>query len=140
LAATLTYRRNDGFIEGGNVVGVAAEDELAVGDNFLIDPVSAGVLEIGLERGPRGDGLALEGAGFEQGPGSMTDGSNRSARRDKLAEGVASRAAPGVVVRGLRAIDGHSRAHHCAHSALDKTTEITRCRVRRIGVRERLWV
>src|ERR1700733_8503760 len=41
-------------IEGGDVVRLAAGDESLVDDAFSVEPLCAGVLQIGLERRPRG--------------------------------------------------------------------------------------
>lgn len=42
-------RIDDRLAESGNVVGLTAKDELAVGHNLLIDPVRAGIFQVSLE-------------------------------------------------------------------------------------------
>jgi hypothetical protein len=69
----LTDCFDDGLAEGGNVVGFAAEDELPVGDYFLIDPVGPGVSQVGFQRRPRCHRLALERACLEQRPRTVAD-------------------------------------------------------------------
>lgn len=46
-------------VEGGDVVGLAAADQLAVGDDFLIDPFCAGVDQIIFQRLEAGQGFAF---------------------------------------------------------------------------------
>src|ERR1035437_373807 len=87
LSAALADGLDDGLVEGRNVVGVAAEDELAVGHDLLIHPVGAGVLQVGFQRGPRCDRLALQRARVDQRPRAVTDGRDRLSRSDELAGG-----------------------------------------------------
>ena len=65
---------DDLVAEGWNVFGFAAGDEVAVLNDFLVDPVGAGVFQVGVDGGPRGDGLAFDDVGFDQTPGAVTDG------------------------------------------------------------------
>jgi amino acid efflux transporter len=67
--------------EGGQVVGVAAGDEVAVLDDLLVDPFGPGVAQVGLEAGPAGDGAAAHDVGLDEGPRRVAD------RRDGLAAG-----------------------------------------------------
>jgi hypothetical protein len=60
--------------EGGDVFGFAAGDEVAVLDDFLVDPVGTGVFEVGVDGGPGGDGLSFDDVGFDQAPGAVADG------------------------------------------------------------------
>ena len=46
----------NGAREGWNVFRLAARNEVAVGDDLLIDPLGSGVDEVGVDRGPGGDG------------------------------------------------------------------------------------
>ncbi|KAI1691004.1 tripartite tricarboxylate transporter family receptor domain-containing protein [Ditylenchus destructor] len=64
---------------GRNVVGLSAGDELAVDDDLLVAPLRARVLQVGLQRGPRGHLVALDAAGVDQRPWAVAD------RRDGLA-------------------------------------------------------
>ena len=53
LRVCVLRRVDDGFDEGlaecRNVVGFSAEDELAIRDDGLVNPVCAGVLDVGLK-------------------------------------------------------------------------------------------
>src|SRR5689334_4845971 len=69
--------------ERRDVVGLAARDDAAVDHHLLVDPARAGVLEIGLERRPRGDLQALDRAGFDERPRSVADHADRLARIDE---------------------------------------------------------
>jgi hypothetical protein len=60
--------------EGGDVFGFAAGDEVTVLDDFLVDPVGAGVGEVGLDGGPGGDSFAFDYVGFDQTPWTVADG------------------------------------------------------------------
>jgi hypothetical protein len=75
---------DDLFAEGGNVCGFATGDEVAVLDDLFVDPVGAGIFQIGVDGGPGGDGLALDDAGFDQTPGTVTDGGYGFSGFDKL--------------------------------------------------------
>src|ERR1700733_4010954 len=70
---------DDLLAEYCEVVRLAAGDEVSVQNNLFIDPVSTGVLEVGLERGPGGDFLAAHDSGFDQCPWSVADGRDRLA-------------------------------------------------------------
>jgi hypothetical protein len=70
---------DQGLREGGDVFGFAAGDEVAVLDHFSVDPVGAGVFEVSVDGGPRGESLALDDAGFNETPGTMADGCYRFA-------------------------------------------------------------
>jgi hypothetical protein len=50
-------------VERRDIVRLAARHEVAVGYDFLIYPLRAGVPEIGLERRPRGDAPPARGSG-----------------------------------------------------------------------------
>jgi len=67
-------RFDDLVAESGDVFGSAAGDEVTVLDDLFVDPLGSGVLEVGVDRGPRGDGLALDDVGFDQAPGAVADG------------------------------------------------------------------
>jgi amino acid efflux transporter len=70
-----------GGVEGRQVVGVAARDEVAVLHDLLVDPLRAGVAQVGLEAGPARHGAATHDVGLDEGPGRVAD------RRDRLAAG-----------------------------------------------------
>jgi hypothetical protein len=46
---TLCDRFNDRLVEGRNIFRLAAEDELTVCDNSLVNPVATRVLDVGFE-------------------------------------------------------------------------------------------
>ena len=50
-----------------------------IDDDLFIHPARARVLEIGLERWPRGDSASLHGAGFDHRPRTMADDGDRFA-------------------------------------------------------------
>jgi len=60
--------------EGWDVFRFAAGDDVAVLDDFPVDPVGAGVREVGVDGGPGGHGLALDDACFDEPPRAVTDG------------------------------------------------------------------
>lgn len=75
-------------VEGGEVVGLAAGDEVAVFDHFLVVPVGSGVAEVGAERGPGRQLAVADHVGFDQGPGGVADGADGLVRGEEgLAEG-----------------------------------------------------
>src|SRR4029079_12400978 len=65
--------------EGLDVVGLAAGDDVAVGDRGLIDHVRAGVPEVGADRRPAGRGPTAEQVRLDQQPRTVAN------RRDWLA-------------------------------------------------------
>src|SRR5579875_2769153 len=67
------------LVEGMEVLRAAAGDEAVVFDAGLVDPSSAGVAEVGLERGPGGEGAAADDVGFDEHPGAVTDGRDGTA-------------------------------------------------------------
>src|SRR5258708_38690396 len=64
-------------VERGYVVGLAAGHQAVVADHLLIDPVGAGVLQVVLQRRPRGHLAALDGSRLAEGPGARADGRGR---------------------------------------------------------------
>src|SRR5882672_199939 len=64
-------------VECGDVVGLTARHEVAVGDDLVIHPFRARVLKIRLERRPRGDPSPPCSAGFDDGPRTVTDHRHR---------------------------------------------------------------
>jgi hypothetical protein len=70
--------------EGGDVFGFAAGDEVAVLHDLFVDPVGTGVLEVGVDGGPGGDGLSFDYVGFNQAPGTVADGSDGFSGFDEL--------------------------------------------------------
>src|ERR1700722_9803147 len=63
LLWALRERFDHRVVKRRDIVGFAAGNELAVGDDLLVDPVGTGVFEIGPERRPRGDGFTFQRAG-----------------------------------------------------------------------------
>src|SRR4030095_10134838 len=66
-------------IEGQQIVGLAARNDPAMDDDFLVDPLGARILEVFLERRPRSDPEPAHRVGFDQRPRTMAD------HRDRLA-------------------------------------------------------
>src|SRR5438045_3744989 len=58
---------DDRLGEGRDVVRLAAGDEVAIGNNLLVDPAGPGVDEVGVDGGPAGQGLAADNAGLDEG-------------------------------------------------------------------------
>jgi amino acid efflux transporter len=79
-------RLEEGGVEGRQVVGVAARDEVAVLDDLLVDPLRAGVAQVGLEAGPAGDGAAAHDVGLDESPGRVADRGHRLATRHEVAD------------------------------------------------------
>ncbi len=107
-------------VELGNVVGLAAGHEAAVGDDGLIDPFRARIFKISLDGFVAGEFAAFDDAGIDEGPWAVTDGGDGFAllekRGDKsldagvTAELVGIHDAPGeekcVIIVGPDGIDG----------------------------------
>jgi len=110
---------DDLVAEGGDVFGLAAGDEVAVLDDFFVDPGGAGVFEVGVDGGPGGDGLSFDDVGFDQAPGAVADGGYGFSRfYELLDEGdgvfvgaelvgvdLAAREDEGIVVGGVDFVD-----------------------------------
>ena len=60
-------------IEGGDVVGFSARDQITIDNNLLIDPVSSRVLEIGFQRWPGGHAPPSRGTCLDDGPRPVAD-------------------------------------------------------------------
>ena len=76
------------LVEGRDVVWFSAEDELSIGHDGLVDPVCAGVLDVGLEGWPGGYGFSTQRVCFDEGPGAMTDCGDGLTGGDELADEV----------------------------------------------------
>ena len=63
--------------ERGNVIRFAAGNKIAVADHFFIHPVSAGVLQVGLHRRPRGDRRPVASPASMIGPRPVADDRHR---------------------------------------------------------------
>ena len=75
--------REQGVVERRQVVGLAARDEVAVDDDLLVDPVGAGVAQVGLQARPRRHPPAPHDVGLDQRPGRVADGRHRLVRSTK---------------------------------------------------------
>ena len=62
------------------VAGVARGDHVPVLDHLAVDPARAGVDEVGLERGPRGDGPAVDRLRLDEEPRAVAHRGDRLAR------------------------------------------------------------
>src|SRR5690606_24751763 len=65
--------------ERRDVVGVAARDEVAVGDDLLVHPRRAGVGEVGADRRPRGEGASRHEVGLDEQARRVADRRDRHA-------------------------------------------------------------
>ena len=70
-------------IESGDIVGLATGNEPVVDDNFLINPVRAGIFQISLNRAVAGDFSPAHHAGVNQRPGPVADRRHRFAGIEK---------------------------------------------------------
>src|SRR3954470_21849568 len=77
LVLALAELLDDLRAEGGEVVRVAGGDEALVDDDLLVDPVRAGVAQVGLQRRPRGDLPAAHDVGLDQRPRAVADDADR---------------------------------------------------------------
>src|SRR5215218_3244448 len=59
--------------EGREIVRPAARHEAVVHHDLLVDPIAAGVADIGLNRRPRGDGPVAHDVGLHERPGAVAD-------------------------------------------------------------------
>src|SRR5205085_8289562 len=57
--------------EGGEVVGLAARYKAILDTDLLVDPVAAGVADVGLDARPRRDRAALQHVRLDQRPGPV---------------------------------------------------------------------
>ncbi|PAV92551.1 hypothetical protein WR25_25866 [Diploscapter pachys] len=73
-ANRLLFTRSRPARQGGEIIGVAAGDEALVDDDLLIDPIAAGVADVGLQAGEGRERAALHHIRLDQGPGRVTDG------------------------------------------------------------------
>ena len=76
---TVVDRLQQGTVEGREVAGVAAGDQVAVDDDLLVHPGAAGVADVGLQARPGGEPPAADHVGLDQGPGCVADGRHRLA-------------------------------------------------------------
>src|SRR5690606_1061663 len=74
-----------GAIKGWDVIRFTAGHQAVVGNRFPVDPVSTGVLQIGLERRPGGNGTVSNDIRLDQRPGAVADGGNRFAGFEEFA-------------------------------------------------------
>ena len=65
--------------EGRQIVRFAAGDEAVVDDDLLVDPLAAGVADVGLQRRPGRDPPAAHHVGLDQRPGTVADDPDRLA-------------------------------------------------------------
>src|SRR5215217_6590112 len=65
--------------ERRQVTGVARAREAGVHVDLLVDPRRAGVLEVGPQRGPRGQRAALDHVGLHERPRPVADDADRLA-------------------------------------------------------------
>ena len=79
-------RLEQGGAEGREVVGVAAGDEVAVLDDLLVDPLRAGVAQVGLQARPARDGAAAHDVGLDEGPRRVADRGDRLAAGDEVTD------------------------------------------------------
>ena len=100
-------RLEQGGVEGREVVGVAAGDEVAVLDDLLVDPLGAGVAQVGLEARPARDGAAAHDVGLDESPGCVADRGNRLPAGDEVPD---ERDGVCVGAQGVRV--GHSTGQH----------------------------
>ena len=68
------------FAEGGNIVRIAAGDDIAVLRDFLVHHIGTCIGEVGADRRPAGDGLPVDQPPFCQQPWRMANRGNRFAR------------------------------------------------------------
>src|SRR6185437_6022934 len=70
LALVITFGEFLGHlaVERRNVVRLTARHEAHVGDDFSVDPVAAGVANVGLQRGPRGEGVIAHDVRLDEEP------------------------------------------------------------------------
>src|SRR5476649_1530251 len=78
LASSRLQLLQQRLIEGRDIVGLAAGDQLTVDHHLLIAPLRAGVAQVDLQTGPAGHALALGHTGIDQRPRAVAD------RRDRL--------------------------------------------------------
>ena len=88
------------FVEGRDVVRLAAGDDALVGDHLLVDPGAAGVADVGPQARPGGQGAAAHDVGLDQHPGCVAD------RRDRLAARRRTRARTATASSSIRSESG----------------------------------
>jgi hypothetical protein len=75
----LLVERDQRLGEGGDVLGLAAGDDIAVGHRFLVHHLAAGVAQVGTDRGPARDPAAPDHVRLHQQPRPVADGGDRLA-------------------------------------------------------------
>src|SRR5580658_4796767 len=63
----------DRLVKGGNILRVAARNEISVYNRLLVDPGAARILNVSLKRRPRRQRSAFDCAGLNQRPGSVAN-------------------------------------------------------------------
>jgi amino acid efflux transporter len=76
----------EGRVEGREVVGVAARDEVAVLHDLLVDPLRSGVAQVGLQARPARDRAAAHDVGLDERPRGVADRGHRLATGDEVAD------------------------------------------------------
>ncbi len=88
LVAALAELLDHLLVERRDVVRLAARDDAVVDDDLLVDPVAAGVVDVGLEGRPGGERAAAHRAGLDEHPRAVADHGERLLRLDELADEV----------------------------------------------------
>lgn len=85
--------------EGGEVVGAAGGDDIAVDDAFLVDPLASGIHHVVDDGHVAGAAFAAEGVGGAEHPGAVADGGHRDFLRGGIADELDHAAVAAHVVR-----------------------------------------
>ena len=116
------------LVEGGQVVGLAAGDQVAVDDDLLVLPVGAGVAQVGLQARPRGERAATDDVGLDQRPRRVADGGDGLVGVEEgLDEGdrVRRRCAARRGWRRRRAAPGRRTASASASANVSSTSKVS---------------
>jgi hypothetical protein len=73
-------------VESVKVIGFATGDEALVDVDFLVDPLGAGVAQVGLQAWPGGQRAAVNDPRVDQGPRRVADRADRLARLEEGAD------------------------------------------------------
>src|SRR5215213_8024251 len=81
---TVSKRLQQSTVESRDIVGLAAGDQVAVDHGGLVDPLTAGIANVGLQAWPGGEPLAPHNASLDQRPRRVADGRDRLAGGDEV--------------------------------------------------------
>src|SRR5690625_242867 len=90
---------NHGLRKSRNVIRITAGDQIAVNDDFLINPLGSGILQVSLHRCVRREPMTSNDLGFNQDLRCVADGGHRFPTLKKLSDELDSGSVKAELVR-----------------------------------------